>query len=319
MKVLLDCPWLRDSIAEEVRAVAPDAEVVRAGKDDPGFARAWAEAEVYLGWPLGPDHEAAESLRWVQTSSAGAGKLVHAVPEGWTVTTAAGVYGPPIAEHALGMILRFTRKLGEAAEAQRKRSWGLPEPPPPMAELGGKTLLILGLGDIGRCLAARAAAFGLEVVGVRRHADRPAPPGVARVEPLDALDRLLPEADFVVAALPGTEHTRGLLDARRVGLLKPGAGLVNVGRGSLLDHDALADALDAGRLGFAALDVLPEEPLPPGHRLWTTPRLLVTPHVAGQGGGTGRRLADLFLANLKAYASGDTESMRNVFEHRWGY
>ncbi len=317
MKLLLDCPWLPDSIAEEVRGVVPDAEVTRAAAGDAGFAAAWADAEVYLGWPMGLDHAAAKKLRWVQTSSAGAGKLAHAVPEDWLVTTAAGVYGTPIAEHVLGMILHFTRGLGRAAEAQRDGRW-TPDLVVP-AELGGQRLLILGLGDIGRSLATRAAALGMEVVGVRRHADRPPPPGVDRVEPLDAIDRLLPEADVVVCALPGTEHTRGLLDPRRLGLLRPEAGLVNVGRGSLIDHDALVAALRGDRLGWAALDVLPEEPLSAGHPLWTCPRLLLTPHVAGRGGGNGRRLADLFVDNLRRFAAGDTDGMRNRFEHRWGY
>ena len=317
MKLLLDCPWLPPSIGDEVRAVVPGAEVVRAGKEDPAFAEAWAEAEVFLGWPMGPNHAAAERLRWVQTPSAGAGKLAHAVPEGWVVTTAAGVYGTPIAEHALGMILHFTRRLDDAVAASGEGRWSLDGPDP--VELAGRRLLILGLGDIGRCLATRAAAMGMRVSGVRRHADRPPPPGVDAVEPLDALEWLLPEADVVVAALPGTEHTRGLLDARRLGLLRDDAGLVNVGRGSLIDHDALADALDAGRLGWAALDVAPEEPLPPDHRLWTTPRLLLTPHVAGRDGGNGRRLADLWLENLRRYAAGEVDAMRNRFKHRWGY
>ncbi|BAM03982.1 D-2-hydroxyacid dehydrogenase [Phycisphaera mikurensis] len=317
MKILSACPWLPAAFPDEVAAVVPAAELVQAAPADPGFAEAWSSAEVFLGWPAGLDHAAAERMRWVQTQSAGAGKLAHAVPEAWTVTTAAGVYGGPIAEHTLAMMLHFSRRIDGAVEAMREARWGLGGPA--IHELAGRRLLLLGLGDLGRCLATRAAALGMEVVGVRRHADRPPPAGVHRVEPVGRLDRCLAEADVLVATLPGTAHTRGLLNAQRIGRLRPHAGLVNVGRGSLLDHEALADALDAGRLGWAAIDVAPEEPLPPGHRLWSTPRLLITPHVGGRGEGNGRRLADLFLHNLKRYAAGDVAGMRNVFDHRWGY
>lgn len=317
MQILVDCPWLPESLAQRAAGVVPRAKLQRIRRGDAGFDEAWARAEVFLGWPMGPDHAAAENLRWVQTSSAGAGKLAHAVPESWVVTTAAGVFGPPLAEHALGMILHFTRRLGAAAAAQRERQWRAHEMQ--LTELENKRLLILGVGDIGRCLATRAQALGLRVTGLRRRTDAPVPPGFEAVESLDELDRLLPEADVVVGALPGTEHTRGLLDARRLGLLRPDAGLINLGRGSLIDHGALEDALRNDRLGWAALDVAPEEPLPEGHPLWTAPRLLITPHVGGRGEGIGERLAALFLDNLARYAAGEHDAMQNRFEHRWGY
>ena len=158
MELLFDCAWLPASIDDRVRAVVPGARIVRAGKTDPAFADAWAGAEVFVGWPAGLDHAAAAKLRWVQTPSAGAGSLAHAVPEEWIVTTGTGTYGPPIAEHVIGMILHFTRGLGPAAAAQREGRWDRAGPSP--TELGGKRLLILGLGDIGRCLATRAAALG---------------------------------------------------------------------------------------------------------------------------------------------------------------
>jgi phosphoglycerate dehydrogenase-like enzyme len=164
-------------------------------------------------------------------------------------------------------------------------------------------ITIVGLGTLGGATARHAAAFGMQVTGVRAN---PAPhPHCARVVGTDALDDILPETDFLVLACPLTVATRNLLDKRRIGLLPKHAGLVNIGRGELLDQDALCDALEAGSLSGAVLDVFTPEPIPAGHRLWTTPNLIITPHTSADDPATyNPRSLDIFLDNLRAWRDG---------------
>lgn len=308
---------LGEDIDQRVRQIVPDARIDHLKPDEPGFDEAWTNCEVFVGGPpLDRAHEA-KKLRWVQASWSGIATLGRNAPAHWLITGGAGLFGPAIAEHVWAMLLHFRRNLHRCVTSQRERRWGIGRPP--FIELAGQTLLMLGLGDIGRAVATRAAAFGMRVVGMRRDTATNPPAGVERIIGLDGLDSALPGADVVVAALPGTPHTRGLLDARRLGLLKPGAGLINVGRGSLIDRPALVDALKAGRPGWAGLDVFDPEPLPEDDPLWAMDNVLITPHVAGATDRAAQRLAELFLANLRLYASGREDEMRNLFSREWGY
>ncbi len=323
MLILSRYPHHRDEFRHALRSVVPDTTFLERAPDDIGFAEAWRDADVFLGWPLfntddpALQPDAGTNLRWVQTTSAGIASINGKAPEHWTITTAAGVFGPTIAEHVLGLLLYFRRNLHLCSERQRERVWGIGDAP--FVELAGQTLLMLGLGDIGRNVAQRAAALGVRVVGVRREPSVHLPPGVERVVGLDQLDDELPAAHVVVAALPGTRHTRGLLDARRLGLMRDDAGFINVGRGSLVDHDALATQLESRPRSWAGLDVTHPEPLPTDHALWGLPNVLITPHLSGSTDRNAERIEALFLENLRHFAGGDLDRMRNRFDPFWEY
>jgi glyoxylate/hydroxypyruvate reductase A len=279
--------------------------------------RTWGEmlarAEVLLGIPGGSPAGLADAiargprLRWIAAISAGAGEQVRAARlkddalDRVTITTAAGAHAVPLAEFAMFGLLAMARDAAGLARAKSKRVW--PSRPLPTGELRDRTLLVLGLGEIGRATARLAAAFGMRVIGVRRHPGEPVD-GVAEQHQLSALPKLLAGADAVVAALPSTPETDGVLDAEALDSLPRGAWLVNVGRGSVLDEDALADRLRSGRIGGAALDVFATEPLPPQSPLWRLPNVIVSPHSAALTAAVDERLVDGFVANLHRYLAG---------------
>ena len=211
-------------------------------------------------------------LRVIQTTSAGVDWLIGRVPEHVIVCNARGVYDAPLAEWVVGAILAMQRGLVQARDAQARREWEAIEPP----ELLGRRVVILGLGSIGTAIADRLRPFGVEMIGVGRTARD-------GVRGLADLDEVLRDAEILVNILPLTSETRGLLDARRLGLLPDGALVVNAGRGRTIETAALVEELQAGRIR-AALDVTDPEPLPPDHPLWDLPNVLITP-------AHGRRLS----------------------------
>jgi D-3-phosphoglycerate dehydrogenase len=213
-------------------------------------------------------------------------------------TSAAGAFALPVAEHALALMLAGARRLAEAARA--------PEWQPLRVEvrsLEGATVAIVGAGGIGRELIGMLAPFRPRVLAVTRRG-RPVP-GAERTVPVERLDEVLGEADFVVLAAPGTPETRRLIDAGRLARMRSGAWLINVGRGSLVDTDALVAALAGGRLGGAALDVTDPEPLPAGHPLWSHPDVLITPHVATPPDSERRQMARRIRENVERLAAGE--------------
>jgi phosphoglycerate dehydrogenase-like enzyme len=252
----------------------------------------------------------ASGLRWVQATSAGAGEQLAAAGLNaeelgrLTVTTAAGVHAEPLAEWALFGLLAFTKGLPRLLADQRARRWGHY----PVAELSGRTLLIVGLGQIGAEVARLAGAFGMRVVGLNRRAAGDYP-HVDVLAGIDTLPEWLPEADAIVISLPLTPQTKGLIDAAAIARIKPGATLVNVGRGAVLDEPALIEALRANRLAGAALDVVANEPLEPDSPLWELPNVLLSPHTAGLSLHENERIVSLFVENLRRYLVG--EPLRN--------
>ena len=179
-------------------------------------------------------------------------------------------------------------------------------------------MLVLGMGDIGGEFGRRVKALGAHVIGVRR-TDTRCPDYADEVHLTADLDRLLPLADVVAVTLPGTKETAGLLDRRRIGLMKPGAVVLNVGRGIVIDTEALCDALESGHLGGAGLDVTDPEPLPPDHRLWDIPNAVITPHISGfyHLPETLERIIQISASNLKAFAEG--KPLRNIIDFSTGY
>ncbi len=288
---------------DEAERLLPDAEIVLGGLvDAENFARAGR-------------------LRWIHVPAAGVGsRLFPALVESDVViTNARGLHAVAMAEHALGLMLTFVRKLHLARDLQHARRWGqvpLWTEPPAFARLAGGTLGLVGLGAVGSALAVRAAALGMHVVAVRPHPC--ADPAPAHEQwGLDRLDDLLARADWLVLVAPRTAASTGMITAARLARLKPGAVLVNLGRGALVDEPALIAALRDGRLAGAALDVVSEEPLPADSPLWGMPNVVLTPHVGGLAPGHWEGALEQFADNLECYLGG--EPLRNVVDKRAGY
>jgi phosphoglycerate dehydrogenase-like enzyme len=283
-----------------------------------------AEAEAYLGFGLSkPVFDAGRQLRWVHSAAAGVGAALfpEMVASDVILTNAAGIYAKPIAQHALGGVLYFLRSFDIAVELQREGKWDK-QPfvgdSSQVRELADCNVLVIGAGGLGSAIAEAMSHFGARCVGVRRHPDRPLPDGFGRVVGPDAIDAELGGADVVVLSTPATAETRALLDARRIARLKRDAIVVNVGRGSLLDEDALVAALAAGKLRGAVLDVFDAEPLATSSRLWQLRNVLLTPHVSGVSPHWyWPRQLDLFLDNWARYDDG--RPMRNVVDKTAGY
>lgn len=265
-------------------------------------------AEAVIGEPALEALQNAPRLRWLQMTWAGADRYLHGgFPRSVLLTTASGAFGETIAEHAIGMLLSLCRRLPSYA---RQKSWN---------DLGsercvaGGTALIFGAGDLGGCIAHRLQAFGVKTFGVCRRTS-PDRPGFDRLVRLDEAETLLPAADFVLGAMPQSPETAGWLSAERLALLPQDAVVVNVGRGSFLDADALARELQSGHLFGAGLDVTNPEPLPAAHPLWSLPNCILTPHVAGVSFGhlpqTEERIWRICAENLERYATG--EPLRNL-------
>ena len=288
------------------------------------FGRALPEAEVVVAGALADDQLArAGRLRWLSSLAAGLdGVATPAVlARGVAVTSASGVHGPNIAEHLMAMILMFTRGLPRLFRAQLARRWerDLKSRSDGPGELGGQTLLIVGLGRIGEALAARARPFGVRVVGVKHDPSRRYDAGVAVDEllPASALDEALGRADHVCLLVPLTSATHHLMDARRLGRMRSSAFLYNVSRGEVIDEAALVEALRAGKLAGAGLDVFETEPLPAESPLWELPNVILTPHVAGVTPLYYQRAAALFADNLERFLA--ARPLANQFDSGRGY
>jgi phosphoglycerate dehydrogenase-like enzyme len=235
------------------------------------------------------------------------------------VTNSRGLHANSMAEHALGLIFAFARKLHLARDAQARRDWmqeRMWTGAPPFRDVAGATLGLVGLGAIGSALAARARALGMKVIAVRRRpAADPAPADAQWGE--ERLEEMLGVSDFVVLAPPLTPQTQGMITRARLSRMRPHAILINLGRGALVDETALIDALERGALAGAGLDVTEEEPLPPESPLWAMPNVIMTPHVSGLGPRYWERAMALFSRNLRAFVAG--APLENVVNKREGY
>jgi len=255
----------------------------------------------------------APRLRYIQSIGAGTDQFPREAlaRRGVRLASARGVNARAVAEHAMALILALSRLLPEARDNQARRFWRgmIGDLARREDELGGKTLLIVGLGDIGGRLARLAKAFEMHVVGLRR--DPALGAGAAdAVHPMAGLDALLPEADFVALTCPLTPETEQLIDAAALARMKQPAYLVNVARGRVVDEPALIEALAAGRIAGAALDVAVDEPLPPASPLWGIEHVLITPHTAGETRRYEDNVIEILRENLDRLWRGDAE-LRN--------
>lgn len=295
-------------VAEAIRKRWPEMRVVHLPNYD-RLPEELPDTDIFVGYSLRAKQlKDAKKLKWLHSTAAGVAQLMY--PElrdsGILVTNPSGVFSVPMAEHTMGLLLALARNFPDSVRQQDRATWSQQElwdKPQHLVELNGQVLLIVGYGSIGRELAKRAKAFEMRVWGVTRsgegHGEH-----AEKIIPVARLHEALPEADFVVVAAPETAETRHLIGAAELAKMKRGARLINVGRGSLLDEEALIGALQSGALGGAAMDVAQTEPLPADSPLWKAPNLFITPHTSAVSERLWHRHAALLLELLERWFDG---------------
>jgi len=303
----------------QLQAVAPGVELVLAS-DEGTLPVQIADAEILIGLCDAKSLEAARSVRWIQTLWAGVEDCVQLpglAGRGIVLTNLQRMMGPPIAEHAIALSLALARGLPHYTRYQHAGQWKRAEADRArMRELGGRTMLVVGLGGIGTEVARRAHALGMRVIATR-NSTREGPDFVAKVGLPGDLLALAAEADVVVNAMPLTRETTGIFDQAFFDAMKPGGYFINVARGRSVVTGALVAALRSGRLAGAGLDVTDPEPLPRRHALWSMPNVLITPHVAPASDAQSDRNWLLVTENVRRYVAG--EPLLNVVDVARGY
>ena len=298
MNLLITGAWQEaEAHLDELRAMGHEIEFLRQEKDALPCKGSWVEGIVCNGLFLHHELDEVPRLRYLQLTSAGLDRipLERMRLKGVRIHNARGVYSVPMAEHAVWGVLSLYRRAPLLLKNQAEAMW---EKRRDLVELAGKTVCILGTGSVGTECAGRFRAFGCRVLGVNRTVREG--PAFHQILPMDALDDALAAADVAVLTLPLTEQTRGIMNAERLGRMKPGAILVNIARGALAEETALTDALH-GRLGGAVLDVFEDEPLSADSPLWRMENVIVTPHNSFVGDGNAARLWAVIQENLEAF------------------
>ena len=307
--------------SERLRAGFSELEIVHL----PDYKRLDGEipdAEILVAWSIRPEQVmAARKLRWIHSPAAAVHQLMfpELIASGIVLTNAREVHGPVVAEHVIALIFALAKKIPGSVELQQKHIWGqqlLWDETPRVREVAGATLGVVGLGAIGRPLVRSAKALGMRVVAVREHLEKGSDGADVVLGPAQ-IDELFRQADYVVLAAPVTDSTRAIANEERLALMKPGACLINVGRGPLVDEFALAAALREKKIGGAALDVFPKEPRPADSPLWDLPNLLITPHTAALTDKLWERHYALFFENLRRYLA--SQPLLGLVDKKKGY
>ncbi|MBM7579620.1 D-2-hydroxyacid dehydrogenase [Jeotgalibacillus terrae] len=308
---------LEEHLMSEVKEAVPGWTLVT-GKDEEQWGPHMSDAAVVAGWKnaMIPYLEQAENLKWVQSWSAGIDS--HPLDEfekhGIHLTSANGVHAFPIAETIFAMLLGWTRKIHTYTRQQQEKKWhhaGL------KLELHGKKLALLGAGAIGKETAKIAKAFGMEVAGFRRSGEKEE--YFDHMYKLDQLEDILPDCDYTVITLPLTRETEGLFKKQTFEAMKNGSFVVNIGRGEIIDEQAMTSALQKGKIAGAGLDVFATEPLPEDSPLWEMENVIITPHTAGSTEYYNDRvIKDILIPNLKSFADDEKLSV-NVVDYQKGY
>jgi phosphoglycerate dehydrogenase-like enzyme len=268
-----------------------------------------SKAEIIFGWPSQDELKKAKNLKWLQLPSAGADGYTDPdmyLNKDIILTNSSGVYGRAIAEHVLAMILSFNRNLQEYTLLKQEKRWSNILK---VRDFYGSTVGIIGFGDIGNEVAIRAKALGARVLVVKR---RPSemPDYIDELYLTEDIDIVLIKSDYIVLALPATEKTRGIISRERLGIMKPDSFLVNIGRGELIDQEALIEALRDKRIGGAGLDVTTPEPLPEDNPLWELPNVIITQHSSGISNENDSKRVNIFIDNLNRYLN--NEVLKNI-------
>ncbi|MFC1736014.1 D-2-hydroxyacid dehydrogenase [Candidatus Hydrogenedentota bacterium] len=283
---------------EEMTGHAPDAEIIM------GIG-----ADFKKLFPL------CRQLKWVQIGGAGVEWLLtpELVESDVIVTNAQGIFAQPMADHIMVMALTFSRGLLDLLEAKKRHIWhkGLK-----LQELSGQTMGIVGLGAVGEAVAERARGFGMRVIGLRRHPERGSS-FADEVWGTDRLEELMGVSDHIALTLPLTNDTRNIIGRRELEQVKPGAYIYNVGRGKVVDQDALIELLKNGRIAGAGLDVFAREPLEEDSELWDMPNVIISPHHSASSQNIFKRRSELYCENIRRFVAGET--LLNVVDKRNGY
>ncbi len=306
--------------SDRLRGDFPGLEVVQLA-DYSGLDRELVDAEMAMTWSLRPEQvAAAPKLKWIHSPAAAVHLLMipEIVDSDIIVTSARGVHGPVVAEHAIALVLAMAKRLPSAAKYQQQRRWSQDEiwqEQPRPREIAGATLGLVGLGSIGLEVARLATALGMRVVAVRQ-SGKPST-SIDRVFPPDELTAMLRVSDYVVLAAPVTPQTRGMFGSGAFAAMKPDAYLINVARGALVDQEALVQVLRGKKIAGAALDVFEKEPLPRESPLWEMENVFITPHSAALSEKLWERHYALFTENLRRFEAG--APLLGVVDKRAGY
>jgi phosphoglycerate dehydrogenase-like enzyme len=325
---LLICVWshftqwnAQPVMLETIRQRWPEMNVVHL-PDYTRLPQELPDTDIFVGSTLRAAQFAeAKHLKWVHSTSAGVSQLMYPelINSGIVVTNGSGIFSIPMAEHTIGMLLALARNFPDTLRQQEKAIWSqqqLWDKPQHLSELNGTVLLIVGYGSIGREVGQRAKALGMRVWGVTRsgkgdltHAEK--------ILPISELNGALPYADYVVLCAPETSETKSLIGPPQFALMKRGARLINIGRGSTLDEAALIAALESGAIAGAALDVTETEPLPESSPLWHVPNLFITPHTSAVSDRLWPRETALLMELLERWF--DSRDLINRVDFTRGY
>ncbi len=305
---------------KELQGVSPQAKIVPVTKEN--VMKEITDADAYIGSIRPEEVRAGKNLKWVQIMSAGAEGVLHR--SGGTdlrdsnivLTNNKVVQGPEIADHAIAMLLMFTRHLHTYYSNKPKEQWRTGAGRFPGIELNGRTAVVIGVGGIGTQIAFRAWAFGMNVIGVDPE-DKPFMPVIKKVVKPDQLDEVLPEADVVFISAPFTEKSSKMMGPSQFEKMKKGSYFIAVSRGGLYDLNGLVKALDEKRLAAAGVDVTDPEPLPPGHPLWKFENVVITPHIAGRSDKDNARMVGTIKENIRRFVEG--KPLVNVVDKKKGY
>ena len=300
---------------DQLAAVSPRVNAVAAHTPD-DLMREIVDAEVVYGrLPRDPFVEAKE-LKWVQSIGVGFETMLYPemIGSDVVITNTSGAFDAAMGEHALALILGFTRGIAAHDRYRRERVWSRDKVDVSLIHEG--TACVLGLGTIGRSIARLLGQFGMHVIGVDAQTTV-APEGVAELVGADGMLDAAGKADVVVVALPVTDQTKGMIDTAWFDRLKPTALVVNIARGPIINESDLVDALTSGQIAGAALDVYEKEPLPHESPLWDLPNVVMTPHIASRSEEGDRNLQKIFVENLRRYVAG--EPLLNVVDKKKGY
>ncbi len=308
-----------DTSVAPLRDAFPDITIEHATADSLNDKIVDADA-VLMGWGSAAEVlEHGRRLVWIQNVGAGVERLVtdEFRERDLILTNGSGIMAPNIAEHVIGLMLAFARRLPQLLDAQREQRWRTDVGRESVSELSDQTAVLVGLGDIGLAVAKRLKAFDVTVIGVRRSVGDELPDSVDEVVATDDIDSVLGRADHVISSVPHTPDTVGMFNAARFARFNDGARFYNVGRGTSVVQPDLIAALESGKISAAGLDVTDPEPLPEGDPLWTAPNVIITGHTSGATPRFEERLFALFAENIRRYQAGD--DLLNVVDQERGY
>lgn len=308
---------IKDRHLEEIRAVDKNIKVIAvSSQNTKEVQKQFADAEVVAGVPgVFPSIKNAEKIKWIHSFSAGVEKVLtdEVTKSNVIVTNSSGIHAIPIAEHVIGFMLIFTRRFYDTFKKQQQKIWQRNQN---ITELKDKTVLIMGLGNIGTEIARLAGCFGMKVTGVKQSI-KSKTSFVTKVHSINQLEKILPTSDFVVLSLPLTQKTYHLFDMKKFKRMKNTGVILNIGRGSVIHEKDLIKALSQKIIGGAALDVTEEEPLPTRSPLWNMENVIITPHHSGWSEKYMDRAIGIFCLNLKAILKG--KRLPNLVDKLKGY